>query len=63
MPAHQAEQLADFLRRCTKLRIALEAVGPPAAPDASTSRASVGGQHADAADALSDASDSLRTVA
>jgi hypothetical protein len=46
MPAHQAEELADFLRRCTKLRIALEAVGPSAAPDTSTSRASVGGQHA-----------------
>jgi hypothetical protein len=46
MPAHQTEKLVDFLRRCTKLRIAVEAVGPPAAPDTSTSRASVGGQHA-----------------
>jgi hypothetical protein len=26
MPAHQAEQLADFLRRCTKLKIAVEVV-------------------------------------
>jgi hypothetical protein len=38
MPAHQAEQLADFLRRCTKLRIAVE-VAVQAISDASGNRA------------------------